>query len=29
MAPLGDEDCQRLYEVLRPLRVDAGDFDAG
>ena len=29
MAPLGDEDCEQLYEVLRPLRVDAGDFDAG
>jgi DNA-binding MarR family transcriptional regulator len=29
MAPLGDEECELLYEVLRPLRVDAGDFDAG
>jgi len=28
MGPLADADCERLFELLRPLRVDAGDFSA-
>lgn len=27
MAPLGTEECERLYETLRPLRAGAGDFE--
>jgi DNA-binding MarR family transcriptional regulator len=28
MAPLADEDSDQLFELLRPLRVEAGDFDS-
>lgn len=27
MSPLGDEELERLFELLRPVRVDAGDFE--
>jgi hypothetical protein len=27
MEPLGDDACERLYELLRPLRADVDAFD--
>jgi hypothetical protein len=29
MAPLGAAECERLCDVLRPLRAGAGDFAGG